>query len=504
MSEADGDQATDSDESTKFVDSLLEMKLHDTALDQRATDELAERCLAKFDDPDADLECRSVSLYTVIAQIRAGNRSMIAHVPDVCRRLKLHCLPTLSVVDDGAVNFHRQIVDAISAILDLSPERFVDKYFGPVMQYLVSLVSCENVEIAIVACKFWAQYAGMASNATVRRHWMDLLIPEMPSLIIDLIDQMRYRHAYAQHLQQIDSNFANSAGDNSLPSDVESFANLRNLAAVAFEHVARVYPVELVCATFRPMLEKRITSDSWSEKEAVILALAAFTQGAGIPAPMCSLYALVIPYVLDCYADPHPLLRSIACLTMPKLVGQRLRGVKDPWSRVLVCTSKATRDSCAEVRRTAIRALSALLAYGTPSGSTGKPSDVSAHTARLVDALVHATQFEMDPDTRCVYFECVSHLVGRASDSMTDDDMYRLMPPLLATWKSQTWNRRATDPDKTIDPDMGIVPFSAALGTIATYGKSLYVPFAAIVFEKACTDIKGCVFMLLISGIFSR
>ena len=231
------------------------------------------------------------------------------------------------------------------------------------------------------------------------------------------------------------------------------------------------------------------------------MALAAFTQGAGTPDAMRDSYGTLVPRVVDCYADPHPLLRAVACLTMPKLVGRHLRGVMDPWSRVLTCTAKATRDSCVEVRRTAIRALSHLLAFGTPSSGAGKSSGVvGSHVARLVDALVRADQYDMDPDTRCVYFECVSHLVGRASDALTPDDMDRLIPPLIGAWKSQSWNR-AVDAQKTdpiLDPDLGIVPFSVAVGTIATYGKTLYEPFAECVFEKACTDIGGCVSILFI------
>ena len=387
----------------------------------------------------------------------------------------------------------------------------MDESFGPVMHYLVQLVSCERHEVATGACKFWAKHARMPANTAIRKHWMDLLLPEMSTLIKAFVDQMSYRPEHAEYLQQLGSQCANhAAGDKkSPPSDVESFANLRNFATVAFEHVARVYPVELVCAAFRPLLERRIESECWSEKEAVILALAAFTRGAGVPDTMGNSYAMVVPRVLDCYGDPHPLLRSVACLTMPKLVGRRLPGVKDPWSRVLICTANATLDTSAEVRRTAIHALSALLAYGTPSGR--RSAGIGMQTARLVDALDLARQCDMDSETRCAYFECVSHLVGRAGDSLTAADMDRLLPPLVDAWKSQSWNGTVDCGVKTrgsvVEPELGIVPLSVALGTVATYGKSLYAPFAECVFEKACTDIEGyflCSFVVFLTfGLFN-
>ena len=71
-------------------------------------------------------------------------------------------------------------------------------------------------------------------------------------LIKRLMDQMICRPAYVEHVQ----NFGSSA-EESLPDGVEALVNLRNIAAVAFEHVVRVYPAELVCATFRPLLEAR-------------------------------------------------------------------------------------------------------------------------------------------------------------------------------------------------------------------------------------------------------
>jgi len=488
--------ARNKDDSMEFVDSLLDMKLQHTVLDQQATADLAQRCLDKFDDVEADPECRAISLYTILAQLRAGNTSMLAHVPDLCQRLKTSPVLTQPVTDAADEEFHRQIINTISAILDTSPEKLVDESFGPAMHYLVRLVACKHVEIAIMACKFWAKYAGISANVAIRKHWLSLLFPEMPLLIKALMDQMSYRPAHAEYIEKFGC-------EEPLPGDVEVLVNLRNLAAVAFEHVVRVYPADLVCATFRPLLEERIESDSWTEKEAAILALAAFTQGAGAPDAMRGSYTRLVPLVLNCYGDPHPRLRSVACLTMPKLVGRRLPGVKDPWSRVLTSTARATRDSSAEVRRTAIHALSGLLGHGAPSSATEPSSGITGHTARLVDALVRAENYDMDRDTRRAYFECVTHLVGRASDSLTSADMDRLMPPLIDAWKSQPLEADALNTGSSFDPDLGIVPFSVALGSIATYGKSLYAPFAERVFEKACADIKGYVSNVLRIAIFN-
>jgi len=84
--------------------------------------------------------------------------------------------------------------------------------------------------------------------------------------------------------------------------------------------------------------------------------------------------------------------------------------------------------------------------------------------------------------------------------------MERLMPPLIDAWKSQPWDR-AMDGESACtidDPQLTIVPFTMALASIATYGKSLYAPYAERVFEKACTDIEGDVHCAALFNVLDR
>jgi len=78
----------------------------------QATNDLADRCLSKFDDEAASLDCRAISLYTVIAQITSGNLLMRARIPDIARRLQtfdvlsivrttFRAMPLKSGIDDS-------------------------------------------------------------------------------------------------------------------------------------------------------------------------------------------------------------------------------------------------------------------------------------------------------------------------------------------------------------------------------------------------------------------
>ena len=80
--------------------------------------------------------------------------------------------------------------------------------------------------------------------------------------------------------------------------------------------------------------------------------------------------------------------------------------------------------------------------------------------------------------------------MGRASDSLSAADMDRLVPPLIEAWKSQLWDC-SMDGESTDDSQLTICQFSIALANVATYGRSLYAPYAEGVFAKACTDIEG-------------
>jgi len=55
---------------------------------ERATKDLAEQCLAKFDDTAASLDVRSFSLSILVSQISNGNSEMVAYVPEICQRLE--------------------------------------------------------------------------------------------------------------------------------------------------------------------------------------------------------------------------------------------------------------------------------------------------------------------------------------------------------------------------------------------------------------------------------
>jgi len=133
--------AEESGDTVEFVESLSHFQLRETELDAPATGELAERCLAQFDDETASLDCRAIALYAVVAQLTSGNELMRAHVADVARRLQTDAVltqPTAGAA--GAPDFHRELINAVGVVLEVAPEKLVNASFAPVIKYLVRQV----------------------------------------------------------------------------------------------------------------------------------------------------------------------------------------------------------------------------------------------------------------------------------------------------------------------------------------------------------------------------
>jgi len=157
--------APDDDDTLKFLELLFQLKLHDTPLCERTTGDLVRQCLDKFDDDRATLDCRAISLYTLAAQIDAGNSAMLVHIPDIGRRLKDASVLALPVAA-GAEGFHRQVpvvVENIDFRLDvvmtqtvqanlmfLSVRLLIDDFF------LCSFTICTCNLYVCVSCTFVA------------------------------------------------------------------------------------------------------------------------------------------------------------------------------------------------------------------------------------------------------------------------------------------------------------------------------------------------------------
>ena len=227
---------------------------------ERATKDLAKRCLAKFDEANSSPDVRVFSLSIILSQISNGNSAMLAYLPEMCRRLKDCSDLMLSVSGTETHDFHCQVINAASIIFKSSLTNLVDGCCDPLVHCLVQLVACHDIEVASLACEFWAQYcATPISTASVRRRWMTVFEPQLPRLIEALLDQMIFR----EHIERC------------------TLEGVCQRAVAALKSITRKYPANLICATCVPLMQTRIESDSWPVKEAAIRALPVFALSTG-------------------------------------------------------------------------------------------------------------------------------------------------------------------------------------------------------------------------------
>jgi len=471
------------DDMTEFMQSLSELRLHETKLDEKGTDDLVARCLSQLDNAESPAGSRSIALYTLIAQLHYENKAMTPHVASIVQRLISPSVLDSPVTNDYEESFHREIISALSVIHNAHPEVLINDDFSKVIKYLVKSLSSERSDLSAAVCDFLVRLPDPPVPPPLVKQWNAVVVAELPALMNSIINLMVYKPEHAAHLEE----FVSSCTDltkHTLPSEIDRMSSIRNYAALAFEHLCRCCPIESVCSVFRPIVEKGLDSDDWIVKEVSVLSLAAFTEGAGVPDIMRDSYPIIIPRVLDCYSHQRPLVRSIACFTMPKILGFRIRGVKDPLPRVLSCTAKCMRDLCPEVRSMATRGLAAILAY--------VGGDVAPHTPRLVDALVRANSCPMDPETRCTYYECIAHLIGRVVSVLSPTDFEQLTAPLFEHWSTLHWNHDSNSPvEDWLEPELGVIPLVHAMCAIAHCAKTLFLPYVEGVFNKACRDING-------------
>jgi len=358
-----------------------------------------------------------------------------------------------------------------------------------------------------MACKFWAKYAGMSANTTIRKHWMNLLCPETDQEADgsdDLSSCVRWARSELRFERwRVAAGWRRGAGQPAQHSCGRLRARCPRLPSRAgLRHVQ---------TTARGT--QRIQSDFWPEKGAAILALAAFTQGTETPDAMRDSYSIVVPRILNCYVDQNPFCappHAWRCRSSSGAgcVAWKTRGQGYlPWhcegdSR-LQRRSKQNRHTLA-VRLSRLRDAAQAALQDSPMVSA--VTRLNWSTRWYVQITI--TRWTPIRDA-CTSTACLTWWDEPATH-MTNNDMRLLMPPLLDAWKSQTW-------DPTVQwmrKKNCFVSWSwswncsdqrdSPEGIIATYGKStLYAPFAECVFEKPCTDINGCVFTREISYNFS-
>ena len=175
--------------------------------------------------------------------------------------------------------------------------------------------------------------------------------------------------------------------------------------------------------------------------------------------------------MLEQYSHPKPLVRSITCFTMQQFINVHVKGVKDPFNKMIKCTLNLLRDQNSEVQEMALNSLSAMLAFAN--------RDITPFSKKLISELSQADS-SLRGRARFTYYECISHVFGRLAALLSASDSEQLLVPLMNQWRTLKWNT----PEQSEHDKEETFRLCQALCVIATFAKSSFTPHNDEIFGK--------------------
>ncbi len=445
------------------------------AMDRKTTERLIPLCVSKLNHEE--IAVRAGGCEVIADQLKAENSHLNPFLVTVAKSLALpENLDLTQGKEDKRSHwrFHKYSCDIITEMQFRKPEALMPS-FRPLGQYLVSCTATRNRRIATAACNYWARLQVPPVASPLMEAWLGAVLNKLGKLVPSLLKSMVYTEDHLRYLET--DNQESRKADDELPEELEEHTNQRNFAALGFENICRIFQNEVIII-FRPLIPKWMNSDDWLQVEAMILAVGAFTKAVGTPREMNEVYQDLIPHLLEHYSHPEPLVRSITCFAMQQFINVNIKGIKDPFSKMLKCTMALIPDPNREVQEMALNSLSAMLAFAT--------RDITPFSKKIIADLSQLDSC-IKGKARFTYYECISHVFGRLGVLLSEDDAKLLMTPLMNEWQALKWD--FTQPAE--ESKEGMFLLCQSLCIIATFTKTRFAPYNEEIFRKAVPFLRA-------------
>ncbi len=467
----DIEQRLESDDLDSMLDAFDALSLNSGGkkkepLDKKATEKLIPLCVDRLKHDE--IAVRAGAAQVIAEQMKAENSHLTPNLSAIAKSLASpDNVDILRGKEDrkSFTKYHRNACDIITEMQFNKPELLMPS-FKPLGQYLVACTAQKNQKIATAACNYWARLLVPPVSAQLVEFWLPAVLNKLGKLIPSLVKCMVYHEEHLKFLEEQSKEDTNGE----IPDELEQFTNLRNFAALGFENICRIFQSE-VTIIFKPLIPKKLNSDNWLEVEAMLLAISAFTQAVGTPRDLNDLYKDLVPHMLSMYSHPEPLVRSINCFAMQQFLNTNIKGVKDPFTKMLKCTLNLLGDPNREVQEMAINSLSAILAFAN--------RDITPFSKKIIQDLSHADS-TLQGRARFTYYECIGHIFGRMGSLLSDGDASQLMIPLMNQWRTLEWNSS----DQTEKNSQDTFMLCQSLCVIAAYSKTAFAPYNDEIFGK--------------------
>ena len=440
-------------------------------MERKEMEKLMPLCVRKLKHDD--ISVRAGACKIIADQLRAGSAHMSPYLVAIAKTLALCDNVDLSQGKENSqshATFHKNSCNIITDMQYSKPELLMPS-FRPLGQYLVSCTTHRNRSISTAACNYWARLLVPPVSSQLIEAWLPAVLNKLGKLVPSLLKCMIYTEDHLKYLENDNAEDDGNVEEEEIPNDLEEFTNQRNFAALGFENICRIFQNEVIII-FKPLIPKWLNSGDWLQVEAMLLAVGAFTKAVGTPREMNDIYSDLIPQMLENYSHPKPLVRSITCFTMQQFINVNVKGVKDPFGKMLKCSLNLLQDPNREVQEMALNCLSAMLAFGN--------RDITPFSKKLVSELSDADS-SLKGRARFTYYECISHVFGRLAALLSSNDTEQLMVPLMNQWRALGMN---TTKQKTEQDKENTFMLCQSLCVIATFSKGSFAPYNDDIFGK--------------------
>ncbi|KAI8999818.1 Transportin-PC [Gaertneriomyces semiglobifer] len=453
------------------------------------------------------------------AAIQCVNQFILMHAQGLMVNMEAFVQGLYKRANDEEPDVRKNVCQAMVMLLEAYPEALIPQ-LDNVVNFMLFCTDSNDENVALEACEFWLSFAEQDS---LRDH----LEPYLPRIVPVLLKGMVYSEediiilgaeAEDAHIADQDQDIKprhhkakthaldheESAASATRPSgdddedeeddmeddededDVYTEWNLRKCSAAALDVLATVFENDLL-SHLLPYLQQELYHKDWEHRECGILALGAVADGC-LPGMMQHLNTL-IPYLIHCFQDPQPLVRSITCWTLGRYARWTL-GFPAWWQRENLPTEEHVRHHRETYFRPLILGLcNAVLdnnkrvQEAACSALATVEEDASSELLPYLDAILNALASafrKYQHKNLLILYDAVGTLADAVGSALAQP-MYAnaIMTPLLEKWGNIG------------DDDRAIFPLFECMSSVATALGPAFSPMAGEVWARCLKIISN-------------
>ncbi|KAL7424888.1 hypothetical protein Q5752_000574 [Cryptotrichosporon argae] len=431
-------------------------------------------------------------------------------IPAVNAHIDAYLRALFDRASDSSADIRRAVCATLAIILGSRPDKLVPEMKN-VVDYMAYCTKDADETVALEACEFWLTFAEHDALAEQLRPYLPLITPlllegmvysDMDLIFLDNDDEdeavpdketdlkprnyssKAHGHASNDPSSSAAAGKSREAAERAFDEDDDDDDddyddddddegaqewNIRKCSAAALDVIAVRYGNDIL-SILLPLLEERVFSQDWKQRESGVLALGAIAEGCmdGLEAHLPQL----VPWLIDALKDKKALIRSITCWALGRYSSWIVAASKDNKETFFLPTLKGLLDMVLDVNKRVQEA--GCSAFATLEEEAG--DDLVPYLDPILRNLTFAfTKYQQR--NLLILYDAIGTLADSVGTSLGNEAyMQILMPPLIEKWNSLS------------DSDQDLVPLLECLSSVSIAAGAAFAPFAPTVYQR-CTSI---------------